>query len=54
MENGVIPVITGFIAATEKGVTTTLGRGEAITPPRLSVPVWVPMRFGFGVMWMEY
>jgi aspartokinase/homoserine dehydrogenase 1 len=27
VERGVIPVITGYIAATEKGVTTTLGRG---------------------------
>ena len=27
VERGVIPVITGFIAATEAGVTTTLGRG---------------------------
>jgi aspartokinase/homoserine dehydrogenase 1 len=27
VERGVIPVITGYIAATEQGVTTTLGRG---------------------------
>jgi len=27
VERGVIPVITGYIAATEKGATTTLGRG---------------------------
>ena len=27
VERGVIPVITGYIAATEAGVTTTLGRG---------------------------
>jgi aspartokinase/homoserine dehydrogenase 1 len=27
VEQGAIPVITGFIAATESGVTTTLGRG---------------------------
>ena len=27
VDEGVIPVITGFIAATEDGVTTTLGRG---------------------------
>jgi aspartokinase/homoserine dehydrogenase 1 len=27
LEQGVIPVITGYIAATEGGVTTTLGRG---------------------------
>ena len=27
LERGVIPVITGFVAATETGVTTTLGRG---------------------------
>jgi len=27
LEAGVIPVVTGFIAATEGGVTTTLGRG---------------------------
>ena len=27
VERGVIPVITGYIAATEDGVTTTLGRG---------------------------
>ena len=27
LERGVIPVITGFVAATEAGVTTTLGRG---------------------------
>jgi len=27
LDRGVIPVITGFIAATESGVTTTLGRG---------------------------
>ena len=27
LENGIIPVVTGFIAATEDGVTTTLGRG---------------------------
>jgi aspartokinase/homoserine dehydrogenase 1 len=27
VEDGMIPVITGYIAATEKGVTTTLGRG---------------------------
>lgn len=27
LERGVIPVITGFIGATEEGVTTTLGRG---------------------------
>ena len=27
LEQGVIPVITGYIAATEKGATTTLGRG---------------------------
>lgn len=27
IERGVIPVVTGFIGATEKGVTTTLGRG---------------------------
>ncbi|MFN2286671.1 MAG: aspartate kinase, partial [Anaerolineae bacterium] len=27
LEDGVIPVVTGFIAATEDGITTTLGRG---------------------------
>jgi aspartate kinase len=27
MQSGVVPVVTGFIAATEKGVPTTLGRG---------------------------
>ena len=27
VERGVIPVVTGYIAATERGVTTTLGRG---------------------------
>ncbi len=27
LKRGIIPVVTGFIAATEKGVTTTLGRG---------------------------
>ncbi len=27
VERGVIPVITGYVAATEQGVTTTLGRG---------------------------
>jgi aspartokinase/homoserine dehydrogenase 1 len=27
VDDGIIPVITGFIAATEEGVTTTLGRG---------------------------
>jgi aspartate kinase len=27
IERGVIPVVTGYIAATEEGVTTTLGRG---------------------------
>jgi aspartate kinase len=27
VERGVLPIITGFIAATEEGVTTTLGRG---------------------------
>jgi len=27
IERGIIPVITGFIGATEEGVTTTLGRG---------------------------
>lgn len=27
LERGIIPVITGFIAATEEGITTTLGRG---------------------------
>jgi len=27
LEEGVIPVVTGFIAATEDGITTTLGRG---------------------------
>jgi bifunctional aspartokinase / homoserine dehydrogenase 1 len=27
LAHGIVPVITGFIAATEKGVTTTLGRG---------------------------
>jgi len=27
LERGMIPVITGFVAATEAGVTTTLGRG---------------------------
>jgi aspartokinase/homoserine dehydrogenase 1 len=27
LEQGVVPVITGFIAATDQGVTTTLGRG---------------------------
>lgn len=27
VERGIIPVITGYIAATEQGVTTTLGRG---------------------------
>jgi aspartate kinase len=27
LEEGVIPVVTGFIGATESGVTTTLGRG---------------------------
>ena len=27
LEQGVVPVVTGFIAATEDGVTTTLGRG---------------------------
>ena len=27
VERGVIPIITGFVAATESGVTTTLGRG---------------------------
>lgn len=27
LEKGIIPVITGFIAATQDGVTTTLGRG---------------------------
>ncbi len=27
LENGVVPIITGFIGATRSGVTTTLGRG---------------------------
>jgi aspartate kinase len=27
LDEGVIPVVTGFVAATEQGVTTTLGRG---------------------------
>ncbi len=27
VQSGVVPVITGFVAATEKGVPTTLGRG---------------------------
>ncbi len=27
LDRGIIPVVTGFIAATERGVTTTLGRG---------------------------
>jgi len=27
VERGVIPVVTGYIGATEKGITTTLGRG---------------------------
>jgi aspartate kinase len=27
MDEGIIPVVTGFIGATEQGVTTTLGRG---------------------------
>lgn len=27
LEEGIIPIVTGFIAATEEGVTTTLGRG---------------------------
>jgi aspartate kinase len=27
LEKGVVPVVTGFIAATQDGVTTTLGRG---------------------------
>jgi aspartate kinase len=27
LENGVIPVATGFVASTERGITTTLGRG---------------------------
>jgi aspartate kinase len=27
LEDGVIPIVTGFIGATEEGVTTTLGRG---------------------------
>ncbi len=27
LQNGVIPVVTGFIAATQDGVTTTIGRG---------------------------
>jgi len=27
MDDGVVPVVTGFIGATENGVTTTLGRG---------------------------
>jgi aspartate kinase len=27
LEDGIIPIVTGFIGATEKGVTTTLGRG---------------------------
>lgn len=27
LDDGVIPVVTGFIGATEKGITTTLGRG---------------------------
>jgi len=27
VERGVIPVVTGYIAATERGITTTLGRG---------------------------
>ncbi len=27
LESGVVPVVTGFIGATEEGITTTLGRG---------------------------
>ncbi len=27
LDQGIIPVVTGFIAATEQGITTTLGRG---------------------------
>jgi aspartate kinase len=27
LDNGTIPIVTGFISATEEGVTTTLGRG---------------------------
>jgi aspartate kinase len=27
LEDGVVPIVTGFIGATEEGVTTTLGRG---------------------------
>jgi aspartate kinase len=27
LESGIVPVVTGFIGATQKGITTTLGRG---------------------------
>jgi aspartate kinase len=27
LDSGIVPIVTGFIGATEKGVTTTLGRG---------------------------
>jgi aspartate kinase len=47
LERGIIPVITGFIAATEEGITTTLGRGgsdytAAIVGAGLNVDeVWI-------------
>ena len=48
LEKGIVPVVTGFIAATPEGVTTTLGRGGsdysaailAVTLPANEVWIW--------------
>src|ERR1051326_7656301 len=48
IEQRTVPVVGGFIGATTDGTTTTLGRGGSDTPPRSSVPHFIPTRFRSG------
>jgi aspartate kinase len=42
-EDGMVPVVTGFIGATRDGRVTTLGRNSSIFPERSSLTSWTLM-----------
>ncbi len=49
-KQGAVVVTTGFIASDKNGITTTLGRGGAITPQPLWEQPLALMKFKFGQM----
>jgi len=53
LEKGVVPVVSGYIAATQEGVVTTSVEAGLTTQRLFSVLPYKLMRFGSGRMWMD-